>query len=102
MLFAGAVLAFSLFTGCKQGNGDRCEVASDCSSNYCVPGAGSPNSICCDPLNLSTCVVQVAGTGGSSGSGGSGGTSETADAADATIDSPTSPADDASADSSTD
>jgi hypothetical protein len=90
MLFAGAVLALSFFTGCKQGNGDRCEVASDCESNFCVPGGGNPNGICCNPQDLSTCVLQVPGTGGSSGSGGSPGT------VDAANDSQTSSTDDAS------
>jgi len=96
MLFAGAVLAFFSFAGCKQGNGDRCEVASDCESNFCVPGGGNPNGICCNSMDLSTCVLQMPGTGGSSGSGGSPGT------VDAANDSQTSPTDDASTDASPD
>jgi hypothetical protein len=67
----GALLAGSLFAaGCKQGIGDRCEVASDCASNYCVPGGGTPNSICCDQNNQATCVIQTSGVGGAKGSGG--------------------------------
>jgi hypothetical protein len=78
-LFAGALLAFSLFTGCKQGIGERCEVASDCASNFCNPGGGSPNSICCDPNNTVTCMIPGLGTGGSTGSGGAGGSDASAD-----------------------
>jgi hypothetical protein len=84
MLCAGALLAFSFFTGCKQGNGDSCEVARDCESNFCSPGGGNPNSICCDPNNTKTCVVQTGVGGASGGVGGSTGTD--ADTSDTSAD----------------
>jgi hypothetical protein len=98
MLFAGGALFFSLFTGCKQGIGDRCEVPGDCSSNFCVQTASPGNGICCDQFNLAACPIPQTGSGGSSGTAGAGGTSQTADAADA----PTSTTDDGSTDSGTD
>jgi hypothetical protein len=75
MLFAGAVLALSLFTGCKQGNGDRCEVPSDCASNFCIrcPGGDFQNMTCSDPMNP-ICPATTTGTGGSTGAGGATGT----------------------------
>jgi len=88
VLFVGALLAFSLFTGCKQGIGDRCEVASDCDTNFCSLSSDSQNGICCDPNNTQTCIIQggMGGAAGSSGQGGSGGA-----AADASPDGVSSP-----------
>jgi hypothetical protein len=86
MLLAGTLLAFSLFgAGCKQSNGDSCEVASDCESNFCLPGGGTPNSFCCDQNNLAACgsgtgpggaqgsIGGNTGSGGAEGTGGAGG-----------------------------
>jgi len=75
MFLAGAVLTFFLFTGCKQGNGDRCEVASDCESNFCIqcPGGDFQNMICSDQANP-ICPTSMTGTGGATGAGGATGT----------------------------
>jgi hypothetical protein len=75
---AFVLLALSLFgVGCKQGNGDRCEVNSDCSSNLCIPCGGFNNSVCNDSaLNAPLKCPQSnnpGGLGGVSGSGGAGG-----------------------------
>jgi hypothetical protein len=95
MLFAGAVLAFSLFTGCKQGNGDRCEIPSDCESNNCIPCNNDPqNKYCSDSMNqvcpdfgatggATGSNGGASGTGGATGTGGvAGGTGGSAGAAD--------------------
>ena len=102
MLFAGAMLAFSLFTGCKQGIGDRCEVASDCDTNYCSLGNDPHNGICCDPNNTQTCIIQ-GGMGGAAGSvGGSSGQAGGGDAAaDTGSDAPASTLVDGSDDAAT-
>ena len=107
MLFAGAVLAFSLFAGCKQGNGDRCEVPSDCESNFCIqcPGGDFQNLICSDMLNP-ICPTSSTGAGGSTVSTGAGGATGTGGATgDSGIDTaPDAPARgaDAGGDGSTD
>jgi hypothetical protein len=75
---ACALLALSLFgVGCKQGNGDRCEVNSDCSSNYCIPCGGFNNSVCNDPTAPLRCPqsnnLGLGGAGGNGGTAGNGG-----------------------------
>ncbi len=92
MLFAGAVLTFSLFAGCKQGNGDRCEIASDCSSNYCIPCSSDPqNLICSDPTHPECPTTGAGGAvgsiGGASGTGGVTGAGGTDAATGVTTDS---------------
>jgi hypothetical protein len=102
MLFAGAVLALSFFTGCKQGNGDRCEVASDCESNFCIqcPGGDFQNMICSDLANP-ICPTSTTGTGGATGVGGATGTGGAT--GDSGIDTaPDAPSTDAGDDGSTD
>ena len=104
MSAACALLALSLFgVGCKQGNGDRCEVNSDCSSNYCIPCGGFNNSVCNDsaPNAPLKCPAQSSATGlggaagngvggqagGAGGSGGAGGEASGAGGMTAPVDS---------------
>ena len=64
------MLSVSLFgAGCKQSNGDRCEVNRDCESNNCIScNSEQQNKYCSDPLN--PVCPDIGGTGGASGATG--------------------------------
>ncbi len=69
-----------LFGGCSQGEGDRCEISSDCSSGLtCSFSTDSPHNGICSPTSSP-------GSGGSTGQDAAGGS--TGSAADAGSDGP--------------
>ena len=70
LLVLGFLLAGSLFgAGCKQGIGDRCEVAGDCDTGFCSLGSDRQNGVCCVE-GTSACIIESTGSGGAVGSVG--------------------------------
>ena len=79
--FAGTL---GLCAGCSQGEGDRCEITSDCSSGLTCAPTGSPHNGVCRPISSPGTVEDAAGPA-AAGADGAPGAADAAVSVDAGV-----------------